>query len=212
MSSIIKKIRCRKVQLPKVQMSIVQLSKSSVVKMVIYQKVQSSNRSDVKKVQLPKVQLPKAQLSKVQKSKSSVVKGSKIKQISYLKFKNQKFSYSKYQKSRVQSSKVQFFKSQLFRYRRKNRLNPTTKENARGQVQKHIAYLSNCPIQGYVLERLPSSNSTTLGALAEFLSIIYAYWRVPVYERRQPKNIIPVRNYLALEAPSDCQKQSEKLC
>ena len=99
-----------------------------------------------------------------------------------------------------------------FRYRSKNRLNPTTKENARGQVQKHIAYLSNCPIQGYVLERLPSSNSTTLGALAEFLSIIYAYWRVPVYERRQPKNIIPVRNYLALEAPSDCQKQSEKLC
>ena len=102
-------------------------------------------------------------------------------------------------------------KSQLFRYRSKNRLITTTKENARGQVQKHIAYLSNCPIQGYVLERLPSSNSTTLGALAEFLSIIYAYWRVPVYERRQPKNIIPVRNYLALEAPSDCQKQSEKL-
>ena len=27
-----------------------------------------------------------------------------------------------------------------------NRLIPTTKENARGQVQKHIAYLSNCPI------------------------------------------------------------------
>ena len=120
--------------------------------------------------------------------------------------------FPKDQKSRVQPSKVQMSKSQLFRYRSTCRLITTTKENARGQVQKHIAYLSNCPIQGYVLERLPSSNSTTLGALAEFLSIIYAYWRVPVYERRQPKNIIPVRNYLALEAPSDCQKQSEKLC
>ena len=89
------------------------------------------------------------------------------------------------------------------------RLNSTTKENARGQVQKHIAYLSNCPIQGYT--RLPSSNCTTLGALAEFLSIIYAYWRVPFYERRKILYLLEITAALLLEAPSDCQKQRQKL-
>ena len=64
-------------------------------------------------------------------------------------------------------------------------------------MQKHIAYLSNCPIQGYT--RLPSSNCTTLGALAEFLSIIYAYWRVPFYERRKILYLLEITRHCCLK-------------